>query len=244
MNTSATLKEDRLRQFREASRRWYADPSNKLKKAEYDRARPKRKRGPRKRSVRSNRTPRPKRARLTEEERRQRASEYRTRWMSIPGNRERAYASHKVWKLRPENQGYDVKLQLERRRNDPAYRMCCNLRNSLRRHVREASQSKSGSSRSLIGCTVQELRQHIAANFLPGMTWDNYGREGGWHVDHVIPCASFDMSDPAQQRACFHWSNLQPLWAADNILKGDRLPDGTLGRHAKPQLSTPLLEPS
>jgi hypothetical protein len=52
------------------------------------------------------------------------------------------------------------------------------------------------------------------------MTWDNYGPV--WHVDHKRPCASFDFSDPVQQRLCWHWTNLQPLFAAENLSKGDK----------------------
>jgi hypothetical protein len=51
------------------------------------------------------------------------------------------------------------------------------------------------------------------------MTWENRSK---WHVDHIRPCASFNLFDPAQQAACFHFSNLQPLWAADNIRKSDK----------------------
>jgi hypothetical protein len=53
------------------------------------------------------------------------------------------------------------------------------------------------------------------------MTWENYGPV--WHVDHIRPCASFDLTDPAQQRECFHFSNLQPLFAAENLAKGDKI---------------------
>ena len=55
------------------------------------------------------------------------------------------------------------------------------------------------------------------------MTWQNYG--DGWHIDHIHPCAAFDLTDPEQQKACFHWSNLQPLWAIDNFRKSSFLPD-------------------
>lgn len=76
---------------------------------------------------------------------------------------------------------------------------------------------KSARTAELLGCTVPELRAHLEVQFTPGMTWENYG---SWHVDHKRPCASFDLSDPAQQRECFHFTNLQPLWALDNIRKG------------------------
>ena len=64
----------------------------------------------------------------------------------------------------------------------------------------------------------------IAAGFLPGMTWENHTRSG-WHIDHIVPCAAFDLSDPAQQRACFHYTNLQPLWAKTNLKKSNKLPE-------------------
>lgn len=75
------------------------------------------------------------------------------------------------------------------------------------------------------GCTVAELRAYLESKWLPGMSWENYGLKG-WHVDHVTPCSFFDLSDPEQQLKCFHYTNLQPLWAFDNISKGgtNRLP--------------------
>ena len=52
------------------------------------------------------------------------------------------------------------------------------------------------------------------------MNWENYGV---WHIDHIIPCARFDLSDPGQQKICFHYTNLQPMWGEDNLKKGARL---------------------
>jgi DNA/RNA endonuclease G (NUC1) len=66
------------------------------------------------------------------------------------------------------------------------------------------------------------LKAHLEAKFLPGMTWDNYGVHG-WHIDHIIPCAAFDLSKETEQRKCFHFTNLQPLWAKDNLRKSDSL---------------------
>jgi hypothetical protein len=71
----------------------------------------------------------------------------------------------------------------------------------------------------MLGCTLAELRAHLEAQFQPGMTWANYG---AWHVDHRRPLSSFDLSDPAQVVVACHHSNLQPLWAVDNIRKGAR----------------------
>lgn len=82
-------------------------------------------------------------------------------------------------------------------------------------------RNKSASTMKLLGCTIEELRTHLEAQFAEGMTWDNYGYYG-WHIDHIRPCASFDLTDPQQQLECFHYSNLQPLWAEDNIKKSDK----------------------
>jgi len=90
------------------------------------------------------------------------------------------------------------------------------------------SATKAHAFNDLLGCTPAELRAHLENQFVDGMSWDNYGRDG-WHVDHVRPCLSFDLTDPEQQRQCFHYSNLQPLWAADNIRKGARMPDSLPG---------------
>ena len=78
---------------------------------------------------------------------------------------------------------------------------------------------KSNHTLEMIGCSAIELKDYIESKFQDGMSWENYGREG-WHVDHIRPCASFDLSDPKQQEECFHYKNLQPLWAKDNLSKG------------------------
>ncbi len=82
--------------------------------------------------------------------------------------------------------------------------------------LRSANARKSSSSTALLGCTIPELRDHLAAQFREGMTWENHGE---WHIDHIRPCSSFDLLDPAQQSECFNYKNLQPLWAAENLKK-------------------------
>lgn len=71
----------------------------------------------------------------------------------------------------------------------------------------------------LLGCDNQTLRTHLTAQFRPGMSIENHGKI--WHIDHVIPCARFDLSKPEHVRACFHFTNLQPLFVAENLAKND-----------------------
>jgi hypothetical protein len=104
----------------------------------------------------------------------------------------------------------------ERYRSNIDFRLRKILRERMRGAVRR--ESKCASATALLGCTTSELRAHLEAQFRPGMTWENYGPV--WHIDHIRPCASFDLLDPAQQRACFHYTNLQPLFALENMKKG------------------------
>jgi len=105
-----------------------------------------------------------------------------------------------------------------RREHDPGYDAMIRLRKRLRKVL--SGEKKSDSCRRLVGCSTVELQSHLESKFLPGMGW---GNRHLWHIDHIRPCAAFDLSDPAQQALCFHYSNLQPLWAGDNIRKGDRV---------------------
>ena len=93
---------------------------------------------------------------------------------------------------------------------------------NLRKRVADAVKGniKAGRTLELCGCTADFLVNHIEAQFQPGMTWDNYG-VFGWHIDHIVSCWRFDLTDPEQQKQCFHYSNLQPLWREDNLAKRD-----------------------
>jgi hypothetical protein len=80
--------------------------------------------------------------------------------------------------------------------------------------------SKSNKTLALVGCDSVLLKLHLERQFKKGMTWDNRNL---WHIDHIVPCASFDLTDPDQQKQCFHYTNLQPLWAKENLSKGARI---------------------
>ena len=77
---------------------------------------------------------------------------------------------------------------------------------------------KSTHTMELIGCSIEYLKQHLETHFQAGMSWKNYGE---WHIDHIKPCAKFDLNKPEEQKICFNYKNLQPLWAKDNIIKSD-----------------------
>jgi hypothetical protein len=80
---------------------------------------------------------------------------------------------------------------------------------------------KSIPTMKLVGCYCEWLKAWLEIHFQPGMTWGNYGLSG-WHIDHIKPCEAFDLTDPYQQRLCNNWRNLQPMWASENISKGDK----------------------
>jgi len=75
---------------------------------------------------------------------------------------------------------------------------------------------KSNSCSILLGCSPDFFKSYIEEKFTTGMTWENHGVYG-WHLDHIKPCNSFDLSNPEQQKECFHYTNIRPLWATTDI---------------------------
>ncbi len=107
-----------------------------------------------------------------------------------------------------------------RRAVDIEFSLKLRLRRRLNGALKAADATTSSSTMKLLGCKPSELRAHLEAQFVDGMSWSNYGQ---WEVDHIRPCASFDLTSPAQQEACFHYTNLQPLWMSVNRSKGAKL---------------------
>ncbi len=124
---------------------------------------------------------------------------------------------------------YLVRYMRERVKVDKGFLILQRCRARVRSALRSQGAIKHRKTLRLLGCDTGHLKRHLESLWLLGMCWENYGE---WHIDHIRPCASFDLLDPAQQRACFHWSNLQPLWAMDNFQKKDKwnapVPDGAL----------------
>ena len=95
------------------------------------------------------------------------------------------------------------------------YRIIEFLRARFRKAVRRSQ--RTGSAVRDLGCSIPEFQAHISVQFQPGMSWENWG---DWHLDHKRPLASFDLTDPEQVKLACHYTNYQPLWAVDNLVKG------------------------
>lgn len=135
---------------------------------------------------------------------RMKTNEYKKRW----------YQLHKseVIRKKAEYQAQQLKTNL-------AFKLRRSLRGRLNSAIK--TNQKSGSAVKDLGCSIPELKVYLESKFQPGMTWDNWTTDG-WHIDHIKPLDSFDLSNPEQLKQACHYSNLQPLWAKDNLSKGNK----------------------
>lgn len=133
-----------------------------------------------------------------------RASKQVCRWHRKHADRMRAYY-------------YEYKKR--RLADDPQYRLAENMRSRVRKVLRRKNTPKHDTTFSLVGCSASALKLHLEQQFSPGMTWENYGE---WHVDHIRELFRFDLTEVEQQKQAFHFSNLRPLWAAENLRRKRR----------------------
>jgi len=131
-----------------------------------------------------------------------------------------AYYTEKNKKYKQQNKEIRNKKLSIRLKNDAEYRLRCNLKARIISALK--GKGKSARTMELIGCNLSQLKEHLASKFKKGMTFENHNYKG-WHIDHKIPCAAFDLRCPVQQLACFNYNNLQPLWASDNMSKGAKI---------------------
>ena len=113
---------------------------------------------------------------------------------------------------------YSREYHADRSANDINFKLITRLRSRTRSAIKNGKGIKDWKTVELLGCSVQQMRDHIESLFEDGMTWENWSLDG-WHLDHIRPCISFNLKSKAQQKVCFNWRNYRPLWGSDNISK-------------------------
>jgi len=142
----------------------------------------------------------------------------RERRKNDPEYRKKINEARNEYGKRPEQKIKRNKYLKNKLKTDYNYKLIHTIRVRIKDVLR--GHSKSDSTINMLGCTINELWKHLESTFKPGMTKENHGL---WHVDHIIPCSSFDLSKPEEQAKCFHYSNLQALWAHENLSKGAKV---------------------
>lgn len=112
--------------------------------------------------------------------------------------------------------------QIARCKIDTIFKLERNLRCRLYHALINQKADKHHRTLALTGCELPFLKEYLESKFTEGMTWANHGE---WHIDHIRPCISFDLKHAEEQQKCFHYTNLQPLWATDNLKKGSKYKD-------------------
>jgi hypothetical protein len=148
-------------------------------------------------------------------------------------NKKKCQENHKKWveknktkyltylkEYRSVNKDYLNQYERERSKTDINFKMLKNLRSRLRSALK--NNQKTGSAIESLGCTIEDLKKHIESQFKEGMNWNNHGYRG-WHIDHIQPLSSFDLTDKEQLLKACHFSNLQPLWAKENLKKSNKV---------------------
>ena len=130
-------------------------------------------------------------------------------YREIARKRSRDYQSTRYY-TSPKNSNYRLK-KLARSR----------IYNAIKRLEHVEKPRIRYRTENMIGCTIEQLKGHLEARFSRGMNWDNHGTH--WHIDHIIPMAHFKLTDESQLLAASHYTNMQPMWAAENLAKSDTL---------------------
>lgn len=107
-----------------------------------------------------------------------------------------------------------------RKKNDPFYKFTCSMRDKLKRRMNKKFGSKDSNFYRIIGMTPPVLREYIQKQFKDGMSWENYGSDT-WHLDHIIPLST--AKNKEEYYKLWHYTNLQPLWAEENIRKSNKI---------------------
>ena len=155
---------------------------------------------------------------------REKRIKYQREYRSIHQEAHREYNKKYYFKNKERLSKNNIRYARERRKTNPSFKILDTLRRRMLYALK--GKNKSASTMNLLGVkNIEIVWQRLESLFQDGMTREN---QGMWHIDHIKPCSSFDLSDPRQQRVCFHYTNLQPLWAIDNMKKYTKFISGDI----------------
>ena len=139
-------------------------------------------------------------------------------------NKEKVQIQHKEYRdnNKFDKACYEKEYKKNRQKEDLNYKLVCNLRTRLYSALK--NKQKKGSAVKDLGCSIDFLKQYLQSQFLPSMTWNNWGKGPDmWNIDHIVPLSSFDLTDREQLLKAVHYTNLQPLWEPDNLQKSSKI---------------------
>jgi flagellar biosynthesis chaperone FliJ len=155
--------------------------------------------------------------------------EYQKKW--VDSNRDKVNLTSKKWRNNNKEKHTQSVLNsrnkniiryneymVSRRNNDSLFKLSCNIRNRIGKFLSVNNINKKNKTFELVGVTPIELKEYLEKLFTVGMCWDNYGE---WHIDHIIPL-SFAKNEEEIYKLC-HYTNLQPLWAEENLKKSNKI---------------------
>jgi hypothetical protein len=145
----------------------------------------------------------------------------------VEKNRENVNKAHREWKKKNKD-----KIR-KKNKNNINYLIACRLRNRFSNIIRRNNYSKSGKTIELLGCSFNQFKDYFQSKFTEGMTWELF-MIGNIHIDHIRPCSSFNLSNEEEQKICFHYTNLQPLWKTENLKKGKKWKEETTPPSTQP----------
>jgi len=147
--------------------------------------------------------------------------EHQQKWRE--NNRDKCNEYSRRWvRKNPERQRELNRISRKKRvMLDPSFKLQQNMRNRYRKLMKMTKNGGSTRHVDDLGCHTKDFNHYLESKFTKGMTWDNYGTY--WHLDHILPCASFNHEDEKQRKQCWHWTNFQPLEAEQNVTKSDNI---------------------
>lgn len=124
-------------------------------------------------------------------------------------------------KNRPKYNAYMASYHKAKMQSNPSYAFAVKIRSKIRLLL--SGYQKTSPTEQLLGCKIADLKKYLESLWEPWMSWGNYGgKDGQWCIDHIMPVAAFDLSQPEEQKRCFHYSNLRPLCVKKNREKSHK----------------------